>query len=258
MMDEFILTVMRTGSDDDPDPEWHDFKVPVISESMSVLDALIWSRANSDDTLAFRCACRVGMCGTCGVVINGREKLACKTLIANQLDSSTNAIMVEPLRHLTVVRDLVTDPGDFYRRLTAVIPNLSPGEEANEPAIITPDSKERLTIAPHRECIYCGLCYSACSMAGPDREFLGPAAFNRAFALVEDSRDQAEGERLAVMDGRKGIWSCRAIFECTAVCPKGIPITLAVQRLKRRLLVDKLKAIFRFGRRRRVRQTPSK
>ena len=249
-MDDFILIVMRTGSDADPEPEWQDFKVPIISESMSVLDALLWSQANADATLAFRCACRVGMCGTCGVVINGRERLACKTLISNQLDSSTSAIRVEPLRHLPVIRDLVTDPEEFYRRLTTVLPNLSTRAEANEPAVITPDSKERLTIAPHRECIYCGLCYSACSMAGPDREFLGPAAINRAFAPVEDSRDQVTEARLAVMDGRKGIWSCRTIFECTAVCPKGIPITLAVQRLKRRLLVDKLKRIFRLGRRR--------
>jgi len=247
-MNDFSLAVKRTGAN--TDSYWQDFKTPIISESMSVLDALIWSQANIDATLAFRCACRVGMCGTCGVVINGRERLACKTLVANQLEASGGAIRVEPLRHLPVIRDLVTDPGDFYRRLTAVKPNLSPDARTTEPAVITPDSKERLTIAPHRECIYCGLCYSACSMAGPDREFLGPAAINRAFALVEDSRDQSTEERLTVLGGSQGIWNCRTIFECTAVCPKGIPITLAFQKLKRRLLVDKIKGIFRLGRRR--------
>ena len=251
-MDDFSLSVKRTGGS--AEPYWHDLTVPIISESMSVLDALIWSRANADATLAFRCACRVGMCGTCGVVINGRERLACKTLVANQLDTSGGAIRVEPLRRLPVIKDLVTDPDDFFRRLTIVKPNLSPGGEAGEPAVITPDSSERLTIAPHRECIYCGLCYSACSMvgtgAGSDREFLGPAAVNRAFALVEDSRDRTTDERLAVLGGKQGVWSCRTIFECTAVCPKGIPITLAFQKLKRRLLVDKLKGFFRLGKRR--------
>lgn len=253
-MDDFSLKVKRTRTKVNPgvspDSYWYDLKVPIISESMSVLDALIWSQANADASLAFRCACRVGMCGTCGVVINGRERLACKTLVANQLETSGGAIRVEPLRRLPVVRDLVTDPEDFFRRLTIVKPNLSPAAEEHGPAVITPDSRERQTIAPHRECIYCGLCYSACSMAGPDREFLGPAAINRAFALVEDSRDQSTRERLAVLDGKKGIWSCRTIFECTAVCPKGIPITLAFQKLKRRLLVDKIKGIFRLGRRR--------
>ena len=253
-MDDFGLSVKRTGLGQDS--YWHDFKVPIISDSMSVLDALIWSRANADASLAFRCACRVGMCGTCGVVINGRQRLACKTLVANQLDTSGRTIRVEPLHRLPVVRDLVTDPEDFFRRLTVVKPNLSPGLEATQPAVITPDSKERLAIAPHRECIYCGLCYSACSMvkpgqgAGPDREFVGPAAINRAFTLVEDSRDRSTEERLAVLDGGQGIWACRTIFECTAVCPKGIPITLAVQKLKRRFLVDKFKGILRLGRRR--------
>ena len=255
-MNDFNLVVKRTGEGGEPESYWHDLKVPIISESMSVLDALIWARGNSDASLAFRCACRVGMCGTCGVVINGRERLACKTLVAQQLDIGSGAIRVEPLRRLPVIRDLVTDPGDFYRRLAAVKPNLTPSPDEQGPAVILPDSKERRAIDPHRECIHCGLCYSACSMvrpdlgAGPDREFLGPAAVNRVFALVEDSRDTARGERLATVDGKSGVWSCRTIFECTAVCPKGIPITLAFQRLKRRLLVQKLKSFFTFGKQR--------
>ena len=246
-MDDFILAVKRTANTGAPGWYWHEEKVPIISESMSVLDALIWTRANADASLAFRCACRVGMCGTCGVVINGQERLACKTLVANHLETAADTLRVEPLRHLPVMRDLVTDPDHFYRRLTMVKPNLSQMDEDQQPAVITPDSKERQAIDPHRECIYCGLCYSACSMAGEDRGFLGPAAINRAFALVEDSRDRSTIDRLAVVDGMQGVWNCRTIFECTAVCPKGIPITDAIQRMKRKLALEKFKRIFRWG-----------
>ena len=247
-MDNFTLTVQRSANGQESGPIKDEFSVPVIAESMSVLDAMLWARANEDPSLAFRCACRVGMCGSCGVRINGREGLACKTLVSTEMEYSGPTIKVEPLRHLPVVRDVVTNPGNFYRRLTDGIPNFQPAEPEAAPVAITPDSSERLTINPHRECIYCGLCYSACSMAGEDREFLGPAAFNRAIALVSDSRDSARTERLDAVDGSSGIWSCHTIFECTAVCPKGIPITLAIQGLKRKHFFTKMKSLFRFGR----------
>lgn len=249
-MDNFTLTVQRSKGGDIAESSQAVYSVPVVAESMSVLDAMLWARANEDSSLAFRCACRVGMCGSCGVRINGRESLACKTLVATELANQGSTIKVEPLRHLPVVRDLVTDPGDFYNRLTDVIPQFSPMDPEAAPVVIAPDSPERLSINPHRECIYCGLCYSACSMAGEDREFLGPAAFNRAFALVSDSRDGANTQRMDAVDGkRRGIWSCHTIFECTAVCPKGIPITLAIQGLKRKHFFAKLKSLFRLGRR---------
>ncbi len=247
-MDNFTLTVQRSQPGQESLPSRAEFSVPVIAESMSVLDAMLWARANEDPSLAFRCACRVGMCGSCGVRINGREGLACKTLVSTELEYGGPTIEVEPLRHLPVVRDLVTDPGNFYRRLTDVVPNFQPVDLDAAPVAIAPGSPERMTINPHRECIYCGLCYSACSMAGEDREFLGPAAFNRVFALVSDSRDDAGAERLNAVDGSSGIWSCHTIFECTAVCPKGVPITLAIQGLKRKHFFRKMKSLFRLGR----------
>lgn len=247
------MAVQRSIEGGEPGQTESEFAVPVIAASMSVLDAMLWVRSNQDSSLAFRCACRVGMCGTCGVRINGREGLACKTLVSTVLASHGGrggTIHVEPLRHLPVVRDLVTDPGNFNRRLIEAMPQFLPASLDKAPAAIAPDSAERRAINPHRECIYCGLCYSACSMAGEGREFLGPAAFNRAFSLVSDSRDGARSQRLDAVDGNKGIWSCRTIFECTAVCPKGIPITLAIQSLKRKLFFEKVKAMFRLGRRR--------
>ena len=127
------------------------------------------------------------MCGTCGVRINGREGLACGTLVRSLVGDRGGEVRVEPMRHLPVVRDLATDPGVFYQRLNQVGAAFTPKDDSLEPAQILPDSKERKTINPHRECIYCGLCYSACSVAGLDSGYLGPAALNRAFALVSDS-----------------------------------------------------------------------
>ena len=247
-MNHFTLKVKRSTRGQDSDSTPAVYSVPMVAESMRVLDAMFGVRGSVDSTLAFRCACRVGMCGTCGVRINGREGLACRTLVSTEIKYSGLVINVEPLRHLPVVRDLVTDPGNFYRRLTDVIPNFQPADLDAAPVAIKPDSSERLTINPHRECIYCGLCYSACSMAGEDREFLGPAAFNRAFALVSDSRDEAGTERMKAVDGRSGIWSCHTIFECTAVCPKGIPITQAIQGLKRKHFFRKVQSLFRLVR----------
>ena len=242
-MAEITLTVKRMGGADEAGARWQSFTVPEFAETMSVLDALIWVQQNSDPTLAFRRACRVKMCGTCGVVVNGREGLACGTLVRSLVGDRGGEVRVEPMRHLPVVRDLVTDPGVFYQHLAEAGAAFSPKDNAQEPAEILPDSKERKTINPHRECIYCGLCYSACSVAGLDSGFLGPAALNRAFVLVSDSRDGAGKQRLQVAASEQGIWRCHTIFECTAVCPKGIPITAAIQGLKRKVLVSKLKRL---------------
>ncbi|HJN86522.1 MAG: succinate dehydrogenase iron-sulfur subunit [Dehalococcoidia bacterium] len=242
-MEQITLAVKRTGTGAEAGPHWQSFSVPVIAESMSVLDALIWVQRNADPSLAYRCACRVGMCGSCGTVINGREGLACRTLVRQLLDGRGGTVRVEPMRHLPVVRDLVVDPAVFYQRLLQVVPYLSPVGDDRGPVAISPDSKERRAIDPQRECVYCALCYSACSVAGLNADFLGPAALNRAFALVSDSRDSAARERLRVAASEEGLWRCHTIFECSAACPKGIPISVAIQGLKRRVVVNKLKRL---------------
>ena len=247
-MDTITLSVRRGSPEQEPTAYWQEFEVPIVEETMSVLDALIWVQRNLDPSLAFRRACRVGMCGTCGTVINGREGLACGTLVASVAGNSGGTVRVQPLRHLPVIRDLVTDPGVFFDHLRGVDPSLTPGPGLQEPVVLSPDSRERQNISPHRECIYCGLCYSACSVAGLDSGFLGPAALNRAFALVSDSRDATGKQRLQIVASEQGLWRCHTIFECTAVCPKGIPITRAIQGLKRKVVVDKLKGLFRLGR----------
>ena len=247
-MDNVTLSIKRGPPEEGSASSWQQFDVPMIEDTMSVLDALIWVQRNVDPSLAFRRACRVGICGTCGVVVNGKEGLACGTLLGSLVGDNGGPVRVQPLRHLPVVRDLVTDPAIFFERLRSVDPGFTPGPDIQGPVVLSPDSKERRTVSPHRECIYCGLCYSACSVVGLDAGFLGPAALNRAFTLVSDSRDGAGRQRLPAVASEQGLWRCHTIFDCTAVCPKGIPITRAIQGLKRKVVADKLKALFRLGR----------
>jgi succinate dehydrogenase/fumarate reductase iron-sulfur protein len=242
------LKVRRTDATGREAARWQRFSVPRTEESMSVLDTLIWVQRNADPSLAFRCACRVGMCGTCGTVINGREDLACRALVRDLIEDGApgGEIRVEPMRNMPVIRDLVTDMSIFNaKNVRAVLAGSHiPDEGISD---IAPASRERQKIDPQRECVNCGLCYSACTIAGLDDGFLGPAALNRAFVSLADSRTKTRTNGLEAVAHEQGLWRCHTLFECTAVCPKGISPTLAIQRLKRRVVGSKLKRLLRIG-----------
>ena len=248
-MQSLTLKVKRTANAVEDDGSfWQSFAVPFAGTSMSVLDGLIWVQRNADPTLAFRCACRVGMCGTCGVVINGREGLACRTLMRTLVSDGSSEVRVEPMRHLPVIRDLATDMSVFQDKLSKAA-SLGVSESSdNGFAVISPDSAERQAIDPQRECIYCGLCYSACTVVGLNEDFLGPAALNRAFVMLVDSRSVSTPDDLDAVANEQGLWRCHTLFECTAVCPKGISPTLAIQRLKKKVIGQKLKRLFKIAR----------
>lgn len=212
------------------------FDVP-LQDRMTILDALAWIQTREDGSLGFRYACRVGMCGTCGLRANGRERWACRTLVTAL---GTDTITLEPLRHLPIIKDLVVDMAPFFDRYRRVQPAFVPKARLTEPARIAPDSRERRLADAHVECITCGLCYSACTMLEWDPEFLGPAAINRAFALVADSRDGATAARLALVNDEHGIWRCHSQFTCTDVCPKHISPTDAISGLRRAAVKETL------------------
>ena len=228
-MSSITVRVFRSDPAADAAPRFDNFSVP-LQDRMTILDALAWVQNREDSSLAFRYACRVGMCGTCGLRANGRERWACRTLVTTL---GTDTITLEPLRHLPIIKDLVVDMTPFFDRYRRVQPAFVPKAGLTEPARIAPDSRERQRIDPHVECITCGLCYSAYTMLEWDPEFLGPAAINRAFALVADSRDGAGTARLALVNDEHGIWRCHSQFTCTEVCPKHISPTDAISGLKR-------------------------
>lgn len=197
---------------------------------MKVLDLLTTIQRDHDPTLAFRYSCRVAMCGTCAVRMNGTAVLACQTSVPEE----TTEVHIAPLAGLPVIRDLVVDMTPFFERWASVRPYLVPDPQApDEPAVIPPDAPEREIIDPALDCITCGICYSACAVADTERDFVGPAALNRAMVLVADRRDSITEERLSRLGAADGIDRCHYIGACGACCPKGLDPFAAIRQLRR-------------------------
>ena len=208
-----------------------------VSADTTVLDALVSIQRTQDSTLAFRYACRVGMCGSCAVVVNGRERWACRTRVATL---GGGPVSVRPLYHFPLLRDLVVDMAPFTARMRAVGAALVPAPDGEPYALIPAASAERSEIDPAIECIGCGMCLSACTMVGHNARFPGPAALNRAFTLERDSRDAAGETRWRVLLGDDALVRCHGQGACTEVCPMGLAPTTSIIRLRqmatRRLL----------------------
>lgn len=200
-----------------------------LEDRMTVLDALFRIQWYQDSSLNFRCACRVGMCGTCAMSVNRVPRLACKTR-ASQLDSAE--ISLAPLPNLPVIRDLVVSLEPFFKQWKKIRPSLEAPD--SDQLAITPEDPD---CSRKRDCITCGICYAACGIKATHADYLGPAAINKAFLRIHDPRDTAAKQRLKILnDEWSGVWRCHTQFNCTAACPKGIDLTDSIVRLKRSLL----------------------
>jgi len=212
------------------------YELHVTDETRTtILDVLIRLQKEQDPTLSFRYACRVNMCGSCGMVINGREGLACKTNVSDF--AGREPITIRPLNHFPVVKDLVVDMDPFFQHYEACLPFFDPKEARTEPSIIRPDSSERQAIGLATECIACGCCVSSCTMANYHQSYAGPAPLNRAFTLLMDSRDGLFEERMDRV--LASCYTCRTEFNCTEVCPKEISCTRAIKYIQRLAVKDR-------------------
>jgi len=208
----YNFTIFRFDPKRDPEPYKQEFRLDLgDAERVTVLDALFKIQQTWDRSVSFRYSCRLAMCGSCALVINGRERLACKTLLR---DLGSGPISLEPLRHIPVIKDLTVDLKYLLRRLKKMEPYFIPKSPSPEPARIKPTSRERKTIGLNTECIACGSCVSACTMMYWQPDYLGPMALNRAFCLIADSRDLA-GQRLDQVAGEDGVYRCHMEFNCT-------------------------------------------
>lgn len=200
---------------------------------MTVLDALVEVQRRQDPTLAFRYACRVGMCGSCAMVVNGRERWACRTLLSKL---GTSEITIRPLYHFPLIRDLVVDMAPFVEKMKAARAAFVPADAASDFALIGGESRERREIDSGLECIGCGACVSACTLVGHGPRFPGPAALNRAFTLIADSRDRGKAERWGALLSEDALWRCHGQANCTEVCPMELSPTHSILRLRPRAL----------------------
>ncbi len=246
------IRVYRGPGFDGKGPGYQEFHVP-FEEKMTILDALSWIQRNQDPSLSFRYSCRVGMCGTCAMVVNGLERWTCRTLISHL---GEGLITIEPLFHLPMIKDLAVNMGPFFEKYRKALPYFIPKDPESGPALISPLSRERKRIDPQVECIICGACYSACTMVGWDTEYIGPAALNRAFCLIVDSRDSGFENRLYAVDDEHGCWRCHLQFNCAEICPMHISPTLAIQGLKRRLVLNRLTRLWSGGGKIEISSTP--
>ena len=202
------------------------FEVEVGDPAM-VLDVLL-ALQRTDASIAFRYSCRVAMCGTCAIRVDGRPVLACRTPVT----AATAGLLLEPLGGLPVVRDLIVDSTPFSNAWRSVEPWFTPPADGAA-RILAAGDPSRETVEAGLDCISCGACWTACDLAGAERGFVGPAALNRAMTLAADSRDGARDRRLRLASQEGGVTRCHYIHGCSGACPKGIDPAASIRRLRR-------------------------
>jgi fumarate reductase iron-sulfur subunit len=209
----------------------------------TVLDVVTEIQREHDATLSYRFACRVGMCGSCAMVVNGQPRWTCRTRVSEVVRAG-GRLRLEPLRNFAVVKDLAVEMTDFFDKWKRAHGFFEPGPApATDFAVVPPGSPERINCDAGIECIGCGVCYSACDVVAWDRDYLGPAALNRAWTLVNDVRDCGDAARLDAVSGGAGCQACHTHMSCTAFCPKAIAPTYSIAGLKRATLRRSLRGI---------------
>ncbi len=226
------VRIRRFNPEEHPDPVWVDYQLEMDPKER-VLDALNKIKWEQDGTLTYRRSCAHGICGSDAMRINGRNRLACKTLLKDV--NPEKPITVEAIKGLTVLKDLIVDMDPFFQAYKDVMPFLI--TKGNEP------TRERLQSAEDRErfddttkCILCAACTSSCPVFWNDGQYFGPAAIVNAHRFIFDSRDEGGEQRLEILNDRDGVWRCRTTFNCSEACPRGIEVTKAIQEVKRALV----------------------
>jgi len=229
MPTNITIEVLRYRPEAETEPVYQRYEVP-FRKDWVILDALNYIKDNLDGTLSYRWSCRMGVCGSCGMMVNGTPVLTCAAFLEKFLPGP---VRVEPLAHFPIVRDLVIQIDDFMRKLQHVKPwiireeeqPLSEGEYLQTPA-------QREEYEQFSMCINCMLCYAACPVYGLEPSFIGPAAIALAQRYNLDNRDQGQKQRLELLSQDEGIWQCTLVGECSVVCPKHVDPAGAIQRYK--------------------------
>jgi succinate dehydrogenase / fumarate reductase iron-sulfur subunit len=230
---KIILKIKRFNPESDDNPFFQEYTVEA-NPNDRLLDALMHIKRFQDGTLGFRKSCAHGVCGSDAMRINGKDSLACKTLIKDVAAQDGDTIAIEPLRYFTVQRDLIVDQSEFFKKYRAVKPYLINDEMPEEKERIQ-SQEERMVFDDATNCILCASCYSACPIPETHSAFLGPAAIAQAYRFLADTRDQGFEERLPALDHPDGVWPCQNHFKCTQSCPRSILITKRINQTKKKI-----------------------
>ena len=232
----FKVTVMvrRYNPEVDAEPKWQDFDLTMYGTDR-VLDALHKIKWEIDGSLSFRRSCAHGVCGSDAMRINGRNRLACKTLLKD-LDLS-QPIYVEPIKGLEVEKDLIVDMNPFYQAYRDVKPFLIASDNPERERLQSAENRERFDDTT--KCILCAACTTSCPVFWTDGQYFGPAAIVNAHRFIFDSRDEAAQVRLDILNDKEGVWRCRTTFNCSEACPRGIQVTKAIAEVKNAILRGK-------------------
>jgi succinate dehydrogenase / fumarate reductase iron-sulfur subunit len=240
---DYIFRILRFDPKKDEYPYFQDFSYQ-SEEKTSVLEALMDIRNDQDGALSLRYSCREAICGSCAMVVNGNFDLACRT----NLDSlKSSLVVIEPLPNLEIQKDLVVDMDPFWEALQKIKPYLQ-SEEIESAKGHLVDDRDMDRIFQFVNCIMCGCCYAACPVATRDERYLGPAALAKLYRFVRDPRDSRPFADWSRVNTEGGVWGCDTIFACNEACPKEVRPADGIEALRRKLVVEKIKRLFRLGR----------
>lgn len=229
---QVTVKILRFDPDKDKKAHFETYQLQAdpLDRILDVMNQIKWYQ---DGTLTYRRSCAHGVCGSDAMRINGRNRLACKVLVQDVGEK----IQIEPMLGFRILRDLAVDMEPFFEKYRSIKPYLVNYDEA--------PTTERLQVPADHEvfdettkCILCGACSGSCPPYWSSSEFIGPAAIVNAHRFIFDSRDQGTDERLAVLSQGEGVWRCRTVFNCTDACPRGIPVTKAIEQIKRVMLYN--------------------
>jgi len=242
MAETMKLEIFRYHPEKDNEPTFQTYEVPFLKDWV-ILDAINYIKDEIDGTLSYRWSCQMGVCGSCGMMINGVPKLSCAVFLK---DYYPDKIRVEPLTGFPIERDLIFQMDDFMTKLTEIQPYIIRNKGEEKPLdegeyLQTPAELARFK--PYSMCINCMLCYAACPVYALDSTFIGPAAIALGQRYNMDSRDHGRNARQELIASNEGIWECTFVGECSAVCPKDVDPAAAIQRAKVSSTIDWFKDV---------------
>jgi len=233
------LQIKRFHREKDP-PQWIETFQVETRKGMNLLEALLRIQDEQDGTLSFRYSCRGAVCGSCAMQVNGKLVLACRTHVEDLMDRT---IYIEPLPYFPAIRDLIVDMSTFFDHYRQIEPYLH-GKTVASDSEYRMGEDERKEIDPYIQCILCGICFGTCPAFIRDTQFLGPAILAKAYRFLADSRDDRFEEILRDVNVQKGVWGCNTVFQCVKICPKQVPPTHAIVKMREKILRYRMSSLF--------------